>query len=142
MNNQWKNTLGGFFGEKKEEPANRDVSEMASFIENVALPAFAEISGELRKYSRLSNIRNSETSATIMVLRGKDEEFTYRLQGRTFPNGIMPYAEMRFRQRGGLRFITVEETLRSSADSSIRDVTIDDVVQHFVSNYTSRVQQG
>lgn len=142
MNNQWKNTLGGFFGEKKEEPANRDVSEMASFIENVALPAFAEISGELRKYSRLSNMRNSETSATLMVLKGKDEEFTYRLQGRTFPNGIMPYAEMRFRQRGGLRFITVEETLRSSSDSSIRDVTIDDVVQHFVRNYTSRVQQG
>ncbi len=142
MNNQWKNTLGGFFGEKKEEPANRDVSEMASFIENVALPAFAEISGELRKYSRLSNIRNSDTSATLMVLKGKDEEFAYRLQGRTFPNGIMPYAEMRFRQRGGLRFITVEETLRSSADSSIRDVTIDDVVQHFVRNYTSRVQQG
>ncbi len=142
MTDQWKNTLGGFFGEKKTEPANRDVSEMAAFIENVALPAFAEISGELRKYARLTNIRNSETSATIMVLKGKDEEFTYRLQGRPFPNGIMPYSEMRFRQRGGLRFITVEEMLRSSADSSIHDVTCEDVVQHFVRNYTSRVAQG
>lgn len=115
---------------------------MASFIENVAIPAFAEISGELQKHDRQTNVRNSETSAAIMVYKGREEEFTYRLQGRTFPSGVMPYAEMRFRQRGGLRFITVEEMLRSSTDCSIRDITRDEVVQHFVRNYTTRVEHA
>jgi hypothetical protein len=142
MNDKWKNSLNSFFGDKKQEPVNREVSEMASFIENVAIPAFAEISGELQKHDRQTNVRNSETSAAIMVYKGREEEFTYRLQGRTFPSGVMPYAEMRFRQRGGLRFITVEEMLRSSTDCSIRDITRDEVVQHFVRNYTTRVEHA
>ncbi|MFO7869905.1 MAG: hypothetical protein R6V03_00530 [Kiritimatiellia bacterium] len=141
MTDEWKNRLDGFFNEEKEKPGNRDVSEMAAFIKNAAMPAFAEISAELEKHGRFTDIRTSETSAAIIVQKDNKEEFTYRLQSRTFPNGVMPYAEIRFRERGGLRYITVEAMIRSNTDCSIRDIDSETVVEHFVRHYTSRVER-
>ena len=64
----------------------------------------------------------------------------YRIQGRTFPNAVLPYAEIRFRERKGLRYIRVESMFRSgSSNYRISDITKDEVIRNFVENYTSRV---
>ncbi|MBN2300895.1 MAG: hypothetical protein JXN60_00130, partial [Lentisphaerae bacterium] len=69
MSMDWKSNLSNFFG-KSERPVNKDMSEMAAFIANVALPAFEEISAEIMSHGRVASIRNSDTSAGITIQKG------------------------------------------------------------------------
>ena len=65
------------------------------------------------------------------------------MRGRTFPTGVLPFAEIRFRQRKGLRFISVESMLRSGATPyKMADITREEVIQNFLDNYTRRVEKA
>ncbi|NQT94216.1 MAG: hypothetical protein HQ559_15760 [Lentisphaerae bacterium] len=136
----WRNNLDTFFREE-EGKQQQEASPLATFICKVALPALEEVAEELQAHGRTARLRSTETSATIIVERNGDEEMTYRLQGRTFPNQVLPYAEIRFRQRKGLRFISVESMIRSGdADYAMEDITQEEVIRDFIENYTQRVQ--
>ena len=139
--NDWKADLGRFFEETRETREKQKVSEMDNFIVSVALPAFEQIRIELAKYGREVTVRSSGSSAALIVLRGGEEEMTYRIQGRTFPNGVLPYAEVRSRERKGLKLVRAESMFRSGApDYSITDVTTDEIIRNFLSHYTRRVK--
>ena len=136
----WKQNLGRFF-EEPEKRAENESSVMAHFVTNVALPAFEEIASELRRHHRDVTIRESETSAAIIVCRDGEEELSYRIQGRTFPTQVLPYAEIRFRERKGLKLITVESMFRcGSPDYVMADITKDVIMDDFVDNYARRVR--
>ncbi len=136
----WRQNLDSFFRDE-EGKQQQEASPLAAFIGRVALPALEDVAEELQAHGRAVKIRSTETSATIIVEHNGEEEMTYRIQGRTFPNQVLPYAQVRFRQRKGLRFITVESMIRrGNAQYGMSDITQEEVIQDFIDNYTRRVQ--
>jgi hypothetical protein len=138
----WRDQLGSILNEAAAHKVETQTTEFARFMADVALPAFAEIAGELEKHGRQVLIRNSETSATMIVNSNRgEEEMIYRLQGRMFPQGELPYAEVRFRERKGLKLITVESMLRSGAPNyPLADVQAEEIINNFLDHYKRRVQ--
>jgi hypothetical protein len=107
---------------------------------DVAVPAFGELAKELERHGRTVTIREAAESASILVQFKGEEEITYRLQGRMFPNGVLPFAEIRQRERKGLRLVRFESMLRSGApDYVIDDIKPDEIIGNFLEHYTSRV---
>ncbi|MFC1498414.1 hypothetical protein ACFLS1_08105 [Verrucomicrobiota bacterium] len=139
----WQSDLGKFFEKTDETKQQEEKLEMDGFVSNVVMPAFNAIEMELAQYGRYVNIRDTGTSAAITVFhKDGEEELMYRVQGRTFPNGVLPYAEIRFRERKGHRLLTVEAMFRTGNQGYLlADITKDEVIQHFISHYTKRVQQ-
>ena len=138
----WRDQLGSILNEAAAHKVETKTTEYARFMSDVVLPAFAEIAGELEKYGRQVMIRSSETAATMIVNSNEgDEEMMYRLQGRTFPHGELPYAEIRFRERKGLKLITVESMLRSGApDYALTDVKGEEIISNFLDHYRRLVK--
>lgn len=137
----WRENLNSFFENTEKAKQNEEGAELARFVADVALPAFEEIVGELQKHGREVVVRNAVTSAVLIVQYEGEEELTYRIQGRTFPNGVLPFAEVRFRERKGLKFIRIESMFRSgAADYALGDVTKEEIIRNFIENYTRRVK--
>ena len=137
----WRNNLNSFFEKPDTEETSRKRPEFDIFISEVVMPAFEDILKEMESHGRTVTIRSSGSSAAIIVHKGGEEEMTYRIQGRTFPNGVLPFAQIRFRERNGLKLLTVENMFRSgSPDYRLSDITREEIIQNFVENYTKRVQ--
>ena len=138
---EWRKTLGGFFEESKKAQEQETGSELARFIANKVVPAFGEIADELEKHGRDVTMRNAVTSAVMIVHCDGDEELSYRVQGRTFPNGVLPYAEIRFRERKGLKMIRAESMFRSGTEVyRLVDVTKEEIIKNFLENYMPRAK--
>lgn len=138
----WRDKLGTFFEESEKSREEESGSEVERFIEAVVRPAFQEVAQELEKHWRHVTIRSSETVATLIVSHDGEEEMMYRVQGRMFPNGVLPFAEVRFRERKGRRYITVESVFRSgAANYTLSDVTSGEVIQNFLDEYMRRVKK-
>ncbi len=132
----WKNNLSSFFADGDGAKQPPEQSAMAQFVVAVAEPAFADLTKELAHHGRTVTIRNSGTTASMRVDFHGTEELSYRLQGRTFPHGILPFAEIRYRERKGLKLIRVESMIRSGpADYAITDITKEEVIANFLENY-------
>jgi len=135
----WRGSLGGFFREE-EAKQQKESSDLTTFINNVVLPAFDQLAEELRRHGRSVTTRSSATTATLIVQREGEEEMRYRIQGRMFPNGVLPFADIRCKERKGRKFVTVESMFRSgSSDYTLSDITSDEVIENFVENYTRRI---
>lgn len=137
----WRRNLNVFFAKKGETKVSPEGLELTEFLEKKAIPAFKEISSELEKYGRETTIRNTPSSATLVVCHSGEEEMMYRLHGRRLPNKVLPCAEVRFRERKGRRRITVESMFKSdSSDYVMTELTMEDVINNFLENYTQRVE--
>jgi len=138
----WRQTLGDFLD--KDEKAKKKAesgSDFTRFIGAIVLPAFESLREELTKRGRTVTIRHTDTSAAIIVQHNGDEELTYRIQGRTFPTGVLPYAEVRFKERKGLKIIRVESMFRSGApDYRMADVSADEIIGNFLEHYMKRAE--
>ncbi|MCK5849653.1 MAG: hypothetical protein KAH23_01965 [Kiritimatiellae bacterium] len=137
----WRANLNSFMGEADNIQQQGERPEFDQFISNVVIPAFDEIRSEMEQHGRIATIRTSPSAASVIVRNRGEEEIMYRIQGRIFPNGVLPFAEIRFRQRKGLKLITVESMFRSGTpDYSLSDITSQEIIENFVNNYTKRVQ--
>ncbi len=137
----WQEELGTFFKQKEQTHAEKERSEVERFLEDVAMPAYAELKGELEKYGRQVTIRETASAATLTVQHGGTDEFRYSLQGRTFPEGILPFAELLSRERKGIRMIRTESMVRSGGNYTISDVTTDEVIAHFLAHYKRSIRE-
>lgn len=137
----WKNTLDSFFTDTEKADNEPKQTPFEMFIAEVAVPAFEELRPALEKHTRRVVIRSSSSSAVITVFDGTTEEIMYRLQERTLPDRRLPYAQVRMRERGGLRLVTVEAMLRQgNSDYHIEDLTREDVIASVLQHYMSRVK--
>ncbi len=139
----WRNELGSMLGGNpptgKREPVQRP--DLERFIADVVLPAFEELTKELERHGRQVSVRSTPSSATLLVLSEGEEEITYRVEGRVFPGGIRPFADVRYRERKGLRLLRGESMFRSGpGDYTVRDVTREEVIRHFLDQYRRRVR--
>ena len=133
---EWQKNLDGFFKKTEQKKKDTRQTEMAHFIATVAIPAFAEIREELEKHGRDVTIRNAEVTAGLIVTKDGEEEITYRVQSRSYPNTVVPYAEVRTRERKGLKLVRNESMFRSGApDYAIKDIGKDEIIQNFLSHY-------
>ena len=141
--NDWRKDLKSFFGKTEETKLREDKTEMTNFITNIAIPAFRELEAELARFGRYVNIRETVNTASITVFaQAGDEELMYRIQSRMFPNGVLPYAEIRFRERKGLRFLSIESMFRSGSQNySLADITTDEIIKNFLEHYMKRVEK-
>jgi hypothetical protein len=138
---KWEQALDQFFVDSDPGQKEPNLSPFEKFLIDIALPAFEELRAALEKHGRLVKIRSTPSSAVITVLDGTTEEIMYRLQERTLPDRRLPYAQVRLRERGGLRLVTVEAMLRpGSTDYFTEDITKDDVLQSVLQHYMSRVK--
>jgi hypothetical protein len=137
----WRKELGSFLDSTDNSGAEEKGSELGSFIADTVLPAFEEIRAELVSRGREVNVRDSEMSAVIVVNYQGEEELSYRVQGRTFPDRQLPFAKVRFRERKGLRRISVESMFRSGQpDYTMEDIGQDEVIRNFLDHYMRRVK--
>mgnify|MGYP006295870863 CR=1 FL=1 len=138
----WKNSLRSALDETRQTQHEKESTQMTRFLDDVVMPAFAELRDELEEHGREVVLRRADTTATLIVHYGGEEEITYRIQSRTFPNSIVPFADIRYRERKGLKFVRAESMFRSGKpDYSIEDVTRDEVIQNFLKQYLPRVQR-
>lgn len=140
MSSEWKDNLREALqgGGRRQAAAEMTLAE---FFDNVVMPAYDQIGAELRKHGREVKIRASEASAALTVTHAGDEELSYRVQGRVFPHGVRPFAEIRFKERNGLRRLTVEQMIRSGVpDYTLGDIAVQDIINHFLEQYTSKVR--
>ncbi len=137
----WQDDLGAFFKEKEQTHAELERSEIERFITDVAMPAYEQLKAELEKYGREVSLRETASAATLTVQNNGADEFRYSLQGRTFPEGILPFAELLSRERKGIRMIRTESMLRSGGAYSISDVASDEVIAHFLTHYKRSVRE-
>ena len=135
----WRNQLGSFFSETEKREIEKVQTPFEKFLTEAAIPAFEELSAELSKHGRDCSIRKSVSAAILAVHNGNNEEIRYTLQERRLPDKNLPYALVRMRERGGLKFVTVEAMVRPGSDYHTEDLTKDDVIQSVLSHYTSRI---
>ncbi len=136
----WRSQLGSFLDEAGRPKPEEDRGDLPGFLSSVVEPAFEELRAELVAHGRDVNIHRVETSIVMKVSFKGDEELSYRVQGRTFPNKILPYAEVRCRERKGLKLIRVESMFRSGDSSySMDEVTTTEVIDNFLDHYMRNV---
>jgi hypothetical protein len=144
MDNDWKKELGSFLEEKRKDKKEERRLELEAFLRDVALPAFQELKAELERHERTVAIRDSPTSVSIKVAHNGEEEITYSLQARTFSDRTVPYPQVRFRERRGVRIVATEGTFGSGAALSpaAQDVAKSDVIRNFLSYYMRHSREG
>jgi hypothetical protein len=140
---EWRQQLDGFFAKGIQPTPEKEVSDFSRFIADVVMPALEEVAPELEKHGRSVVIRNSVTSAAMIIHLGGEEEMTYRVHRRRYPNKVLPYAEIRCRERSGLRYVTVESMFRSGSSTyKLADITKEEIIQNFLENYTRRIAKA
>ena len=137
----WRDSLDQFFEDTEEQEQSRKDTALSCFVRDVAVPAFDELGEQLSRHGREISVRETDSSVTAVVQHAGAEEISYRIHGRLFPNGVLPYAEVRFKERKGLKIIRVESMFRSGApDYAIEDLTKEEVIRNFLSHYMRAVQ--
>ena len=138
----WQTTLDSLFEETRETKREKKETELSRFIQNVVNPAFEELRDQLTKHGRQVTMRETESSVVVLVHYEGKEELSYRIHGRLFPNGVLPYAAIRFKERKGLKMISVDSMLRRGAsDYSIEELTKEEVIAHFLEHYMRTIHR-
>lgn len=137
----WRNDLSGLFS-RSEKRTQKEATQMVRFLGDVVIPAFSDLREELEKHQREVIIRQTDSSASMIVNFNGEEEITYRIQSRTYPNGIVPYSELRYRERRGLKFVRAESMFRAGKQNyTIADVTKEEIIQNFLKHYYPLLQR-
>jgi hypothetical protein len=132
----WRSNLGQVMRRTEEKKQEKEATQMAHFVQGVLVPAFAELRQELEQHDREVSIRHTDSSATLIVRYRGEEEISYRVQGRMFPSGVLPFADVRCRERRGLRLITSESMFRTGKPTyTVVDVTKQEVIDNFLKHY-------
>jgi len=139
----WEKRLDNFFTASNETVRKEADAGLPRFIRDVAVPAFEQGREKMAEHGREVTVRGMGSSITVSVQQGGAEEFSYRIHGRQFTHGILPYAEIRYRERKGLKIIRVESMIRSGPqDYAIEDVTAEEVIDNFLDHYLRAVKPG
>ncbi len=133
----WRVELNGLLGTRtRTTRAEKEDAIFQSFLSQTVLPAFTQIGEELAKYGRESIVREAPAAAMLTVRNGDEEEISFRVLRRSLPTSVVPYAEIRARERRGLRIMKSEAVFRdSSGPYSLDDVAAEDIIRVFMRCY-------
>lgn len=138
----WKGELHDFF--RPEDDHQRDASAQGAsrFIQDIVLPAFADVTHELASYGREVRTRSSGTSATAVVRDRGPDEFRFTVEIEFHPDGgLQPIMTAEYSSRSG----TLKTQTRVQ-DQTVADLTKDDVsrafTKHYLNSLRNRIQQS
>ncbi len=86
----WRQRLDALIQRQKRPPEPKAVNverareQLSGFISAKVVPAFEQIADELSKRDRRCEIESNDYHATITVLHGEDEEFSYAMRARAY----------------------------------------------------------
>jgi hypothetical protein len=139
----WRNNMDSFFEKNNETKKNKDATDFTRFVRDTAMPALKELRDQMEKHGREMTIKETVSSLTARVSYQNKEELVYGVYGRLFPSGVLPYAEVKFRERNGLKITKVERMIRSGKpDYKMSDVSKDEVIASFLEHYMRVVKPG
>ena len=128
--------LNSFLGApRRMTRAEQEGALFQGFIHDKVDPAFKTICEELSKRGREVTVRNTVAAAILTVRKDATEEISFAVMRRNLPTAIVPYAEVRLRERRGLRLTKSDVNLRQGGAYAIDDVTADDIVHTFLECY-------
>ncbi len=136
----WRGQLAAMVGRKESAEAQRMASvgkvrrEVAAFMRDVVAPALREIATELERHGRTAEIEINPYNATIAVLRGDEEEFTYAIRGRVYHPWTFAFPEMEAKDNWQPR---AEIVVRGGLHKQLspRKVGKEDIIGDFLHEY-------
>ncbi len=132
----WKRELGAFLEEKRRDKMEERRQEAEQFLRAVVVPAFQELKSELERHGRMVFIREVSSSASLKVTHQGEEEVTYSVHIRTFTDRTEPYPSIRYRERRGVRYVTLEGAFGTAGQPvATADISKEDVIRNFLFYY-------
>jgi hypothetical protein len=117
-----------------------EILELEEFITNIVIPTFEMLQTKYEEEGFSTKIRQHETSAALNVALNGSNVFVYRLQWRRFPTTMLPYADIQYKMRNSLRFLTYEQMIRKGKpDYSLFDISQEELKNHIENNFNKRV---
>lgn len=133
----WRVELNGLLGSRtRATRAEIEDAQFREFLAQVVHPAFVQVGEELAKYGRESTIRETPAAATLTIRHEGSEELSFRVMRRSLPTAVVPYAEIRARERRGLRITKSEANFLDRTEPyGLADVTGEDIIRVFLKCY-------
>jgi hypothetical protein len=139
----WRSELGGIVsGRARVTRAEQENARFEAFLDAVALPALADVAGELSgRHGRDAQVRRAPASVTLTVRMGDVEELSFRVMKRFVQTGILPCAEARLNR--GQRPVKYECMFKEDPQNyPISDVAKDDIIACFIKYYKQVMDPG
>lgn len=134
----WRSELGSFLIDRnRKSRAEKDAARFREFLTNVALPALQEIGNELKKYGRVTSVRQTEAAAVLSVSMEDEVEMTFYVLYRTQTDATMlPCAEAHYRTRRGQTPSRANVFFRdNSTPYTLEDISKEEIIQGFLKVY-------
>jgi hypothetical protein len=139
----WRNELNGILGGRaRATRAEQENAQFEAFLDNIALPALAEVAEELiGKHGRDAQVRRAPASVTLSVRSRETEEISFRVLKHFVQTGILPRAEARLNR--GQRFVKYESMFKDDPQNyPICEVTKDEIIVCFIRYYRLVMDPG
>ena len=140
----WRQQLDAAFQQaeahkqQQQTTAAQEQSEAEEFFRTVALPAFEELKPELEKHGREVSVGAGRDSASIRVTYQGRLELQYVLKA----HGRRPFPETRRIDHSTGQQYKAEGYLRSDNNYTFADITADEIIRHFLADYTDHLKHG
>ena len=117
-----------------------EILELEKFIKEIAIPTFESLQSKYEEEGFTTKTRHYETSASLIVAMNGSNVFVYRIQWRRFPTTMLPYADIQYKMRNSLRFLTYEQMIRKGKpDYSFGEISQEELRNHVEDNFVKRV---
>jgi len=139
----WKKILASFFEKQKEEKGEKEEKRsqeklrIEEFYATIVNPAFEELNSEFKKHGREVDVYTERRDfASIIVQFEGEEELNYSIEVMLYPGLAFPRPVIHYTEWASSRRLRVEGLLRAGIqDYDISDVTIDEIIEHFLNEY-------
>ena len=145
----WQKKLASFFEEQKEETGEKEKRRsqeklrVEEFYSTIVNPAFEELKSELKKHGREVEVYTERRDfASIIVQFEGEEELDYSIEVMLYPGLAFPRPVIHYTEWASSRRLRVEGLLRTGIqDYDISDITIDEIIEHFLNEYRNLSSQ-
>src|SRR5215472_13386727 len=98
----WKDELHSFFRPEDDHRLDATRAQASRFLEDIVLPAFADVAQELARSGRAVRTSRSGSSATAIVRESRRDEFRFTVAVQVLPDGLLqPLMSMEYSSRSG-----------------------------------------
>jgi hypothetical protein len=138
----WKSDLGDFLNNREqrlkdnEEKLERVNAEVKEFYSKIVIPAFEELEKELQKHKRETRI----CSTSIIVTYRGEQEIEYEIKVIAHPHTASVSRIAHFRAEDGTMYTSEGPLPSGSKNYPITNITKDDVITDFLSNYKDHLR--
>jgi len=124
----------------RSKTMQEEILELEEFIRDVTIPTFEMLQTKYEEDGFTTKIRQCDTSASLIITLNGSNVFVYRIQWRRFPTTMLPYADIQYKMRNSLRFLTYEQMIRKGKpDYSLYDISQEELKDHIEDNFVKRV---